>query len=212
LSLVEKTLDHEFRGIVLGSIFNFNYINAYKFFRGISSLRMMEQKLGFTPMSFIFSKGHYFIEYYNKVIGRLRDAGITEYWLNFYQRKNEKVDDFGPQVLTMDHLEVCFYVCAFPFIFALIAFIGERNAERFKKLRFKIQEKIQDKIILRCSCPQRIRHRITKVYPFGHERDKTKWEKFSSAFKEKFPNLTTFSVAPLLREAWQKVLDKINRN
>jgi hypothetical protein len=176
--LLEKSLDHEFRGVVAGSTNFLNSINSHKYFRGLSSLRMMKEITGFTPMSFVFHRGSYFIEPYNEVISRLRDAGITEYWINYDRRKNEKIEHLGPQVLDMDHLEVCFYVCMFPLIFALLAFFGEFSAELVKF----ICKSLRDKIASFC---KRIstRHRIIQVRPIGYERRKTKREKISSAFE-----------------------------
>jgi hypothetical protein len=182
MSRLEKTLDHEFHGIVLGSTMDLKHINTYNFFRGISSLRLMDEKIGFVPMSFAFSKGHYFIQSYNEVIGRLRDAGITEYWIHRDYRKNEKIDDFGPQVLDMFHLEVCFYVCMFPLVFAFLAFFGEISAELFKYICKKLRQKLRDGI---STCRLRFlsQNRIIQVRPIGFEREQTKCEKISAAFK-----------------------------
>jgi hypothetical protein len=105
--LISKTLDHEFRGVVAGDPAKLELINS-KFFRGVSSLKLMDEYIANIPTSFMIIRNHALIEPYNDIIGRLQDAGITQYWIKYEygHRKNEKVDDFGPQVLEMNHLEV----------------------------------------------------------------------------------------------------------
>lgn len=85
---------------------------------------MMEEKVGFDPKGYYLPYNHFLIEEYNEIIRRLRDAGITEHWINFFKR-NEKLGAFGPQVLDMDDLAVCFYVCAIPLVGSIVCFMCE---------------------------------------------------------------------------------------
>jgi hypothetical protein len=107
MKMISKTLDHEFQGVVDGNSGLLRLINS-RYFRGISSLKLMDEYIAHLPCSFMIIRNHALIEPYNEIIGRLCDAGITEYWLNYEsnRRKHEKIEEFGPQVLTMEHLEV----------------------------------------------------------------------------------------------------------
>jgi hypothetical protein len=116
-----------------------------KYFRGLSSLRMMEQKTGFVPMSFKIRKGHFLIKPYNEIIHRLEDAGITEFLINLRTRKNEKIADFGPQILSLEELKICFLVCFSPLMLALIVFVFEVLWNQFKNgcfARVQIMKKV----------------------------------------------------------------------
>jgi hypothetical protein len=105
--MISKTLDHEFQGVVDGTPALLRHINS-KYFRGLSSLKLMDEYITHLPCSFLLIRKHPFIGPYNEIIGRLQDAGITEYWLNYEnnRRKYEKIEEFGPEVLDMGHLEV----------------------------------------------------------------------------------------------------------
>lgn len=126
-SLLEKTHDHNFDGIVSGHTGMLFYYNYHFFRQGITSLKMMEQKTQFLPHSFVFYRYNNYIHECNEIIRRLRDAGITEYWNNFYFRK-EKIDDFGPEVLTLYQLELGFYACMIPMLLPFFAFFCEMSS------------------------------------------------------------------------------------
>lgn len=69
-----------------------------------------------------------FFDYFNQILGELEAGGFLIYW-----RKNEinpqgfkrKLEEIGPQVLTMEHLEIGFLVCLFPFGISAIVFVFE---------------------------------------------------------------------------------------
>jgi hypothetical protein len=153
-------------------------LHALGYFRGKSSLTLMKEDRSLIPMSFVLHRSHILVEPYNEIIRRLRDAGITEHWITRAIRVNEKFDDIGPEVLTMEHLEVCFYVCMFPLIFAFLAFFGEISAELFKHIFKTLRDKISSSWKRRTT-----RHRIIQVRPIGYEREKTMREKISAAFE-----------------------------
>lgn len=124
LKIMEMTVDSNFHGIVAGNSYYMRDINNFVYFRGVSSLQMMEQKRGIKPFSFVMHVNHFLIDEYNELIRRMRDAGITDYWYNTF-RRSEKIGALGPQVLDMDHLEVCFYVCMIPLVAAVVCFLCE---------------------------------------------------------------------------------------
>jgi hypothetical protein len=129
---MKETVDYEFHGVVDTLTYHLNNANSlYK--NSLSSLRIMKQKTGFTPMSFMMKKKHFLIKPYNDIILRLKDAGITEFLNNWRRRKGEKIDDYGPQVLEFEHLDVCFLVCMIPLVLAFAVFIFEHLWQRLQK-------------------------------------------------------------------------------
>jgi hypothetical protein len=120
----KETVDYEFHGIVDSMTTHVDAIE-YRYIRGLSSLRMMKQKTGMIPMSFEMTRKHFLIKPYNKIIHRLKDAGITDFLNNRYKRKGEKIDENGPQILDFEHLDACFLVCMIPLVLALAVFILE---------------------------------------------------------------------------------------
>jgi hypothetical protein len=121
LEWIDKTLDHEFQGIVAGNSYEINR-KMYDYNQGVTSLKMMKQRTGTIPGSFLINREHFLIKPYNEMIHRLVDAGIPEFLNNLRERKGEKIADFGPQVLNFEHLGVCFLVCLAPLVLAAIAF------------------------------------------------------------------------------------------
>jgi hypothetical protein len=107
MKIISKTVDHEFQGVVSGNPGLLRFINSY-YFRGLSSLKLMDEYIAHIPGGFMMVRNHPLIELYNEILGRLRDAGITEYWINYEsnRRKYEKIEKFGPEILDMGHLEV----------------------------------------------------------------------------------------------------------
>jgi hypothetical protein len=89
MRLVSETLDHDFRGVVSGFPELLRQINA-GFFRGVSSLKLMKEYIAHIPTSFIIPRNHPLIEPYNEIIGRLMDAGIIQYWLNYESNRRKK--------------------------------------------------------------------------------------------------------------------------
>jgi hypothetical protein len=128
----KETVDYEFHGIVDSMNTNVDIIEL-NFKRGLSSLRMMKQKTGNLPMSFLMRRKHFLIKPYNDIILRLKDAGITNFLINRNKRKGEKIDNSGPQVLNFEHLDACFLVCMIPLVLAFAAFILEHLWHRMQK-------------------------------------------------------------------------------
>ena len=51
--------------------------------------------------------------------------GLMEHWRRLQSYSITKLEEVGPQVLTMDHLRIGFLACCIPLALAVIAFIGE---------------------------------------------------------------------------------------
>lgn len=94
---------------------------------GISSIMLLKEDYRTLMIGLIFKPFSPFFEVFNQRIGELVTSGLTDYWFKNELNPQEKkriVEDIGPQVLTMDHLEIGFIVCLVPltlsFIIALI--------------------------------------------------------------------------------------------
>lgn len=136
--LLEKTLDHNFKGIVTGDAKLLTYFDHVNSPRGITSLKLMKQFTGFRPLSFSFPHSHFLIEEYNEIIRRLRDSGIINFWYELFIRKNEKVEAFGPEVLTLDQLRVGFIACLIPLSMSFVAFVCELIINRLALKVFEL--------------------------------------------------------------------------
>lgn len=109
------------------------YVYLLKYRSGISSLSILDETaltnhhvFGFKPFSPLFQA-------FNKTIGRLIDVG---YFTKFFEwiYRSSKNEDIGPQVLTMDHLGLCFIACLIPLGIAFVIFLIEVIVSSCKKL------------------------------------------------------------------------------
>lgn len=86
-----------------------------------------------------------FYESFNKLMGELADVGLLKHWNNleleikFYKKK---IEEIGPQVLTMEHLMVGFQICMAALSMSVIAFVGEYINLCFKKKSMKAELKV----------------------------------------------------------------------
>jgi hypothetical protein len=159
----KQTLDEDFHGIVSGTTEKLSEINRLGR-RSISSLRMMKQKLGVFPESFAMPRNHFLIESFDSVIGRMLSGGLIDYWRFRNVQPDKKIDDFGPEVLTMEHLGVCFLVCMIPFVFAIIAFIFEQIWYHRKKFKRVNDVNIRQKLSI-VKKPEKTDDNVKKTLP-----------------------------------------------
>lgn len=86
-----------------------------------------------------------FYEILNEKIGRMVAAGLVDYWMNrgMNLHRNAFDESIGPQVLTMEHLDIGFKFCLFPLVLSLIAFAFETGMKYFKVVlnNFMIERK-----------------------------------------------------------------------
>lgn len=77
-----------------------------------------------------------YYEKMNTLIGDLASGGLIDFWIESEigssgQKHIEEV--IGPQVLTMDHLEIGFKICIVPMILSILAFIAELCIKYFRE-------------------------------------------------------------------------------
>lgn len=103
----------------------------------------MKENLASTSLVMLCLKFSTFFAKFNEKIGRMISSGLIKYWIDECLAKDsEAAADVGPQVLTIDHFEVGFYVCFIPMVFGAFAFIAEiikpRLSDWWNKLMWRI--------------------------------------------------------------------------
>jgi hypothetical protein len=100
-----------------------------KYRSGLTSLIVLDEPIKKVFFGIVFNEFNPFYETVNEKIIRLFEAGLTDLFLvrhlfNFEKKKRFN-EEIGPQVLTMDQLEIAFIFCFAPFALCLACFIGE---------------------------------------------------------------------------------------
>lgn len=102
-------------------------------------MHTLDERVVSFSFAFGFKPFSPFFEIFNEKIGQLLANG----WLQnsipeeILSLKGKKMEDIGPQVLTMDHLEVGFIVCLIPQGVAFIVFLLEKVAHSIEMFYWK---------------------------------------------------------------------------
>lgn len=118
---------------------------------GFSSLLLLEETHGTLFYGNIFRPYNPFFETFNMDIYRMIASGLTQYWSDKYLRpKGDKLKskDVEPQVLTMEHLDICFIICLICLAISVLVFILELITGMINK---KIIQRHKEKLITRKS-------------------------------------------------------------
>lgn len=110
-------------------------INNRLFRSGLTSLTLLKDSFLTMHQVKLFRKFSPYFEVFNAIIGQIISSGLFEFLLKneTNPRGIKKIDeDIGPQVLTLDHLEVGFFVCIVLLIFSLIVFACEIFVQKYK--------------------------------------------------------------------------------
>ena len=98
----------------------------HKMYRsGTTSLQVLNEPYKMVYSGLRFKRCSPFLEVFNEMVAKMEPNGLMEYWRRFQSYSTTKIEDIGPQVLTMDHLRLGFLACCIPMTLAVIAFIGE---------------------------------------------------------------------------------------
>lgn len=119
--------DPQMKSTMLGSHKVFWFINN-QYRSGSSSLMIMKERIQTFSYGLAFKKFSPFYETFNEKITRLIDAGITDYYIeNAVNPRGLKntVETIGPEILTMEHLEIAFKISLIAIAFSLIVFMAE---------------------------------------------------------------------------------------
>lgn len=89
--------------------------NHRRFYRsGVSSIKILEEKVETLFMCFVFDAYNPFFDYVNRMLADLAAGGFLSYWQKLAINPKgliRKIDEIGPQVLTMEHLGIGFQIC-----------------------------------------------------------------------------------------------------
>lgn len=115
------------KGTILFLNIYLTYINS-GFRSGFSSLTPLKERLSTVYYGLAFPSFSPFYETFNDKIFRLFDAGLTSYWIQ--SRLNprsviKKVEDIGPEVLTMEHLDIAFKIIMIAVAICILMFLFE---------------------------------------------------------------------------------------
>lgn len=153
--IISRTENHAFG---VGTVDNLHFLPSLFYAEGIgthSILASEPHRLGQKAYCF-FGQRPYF-DIFSKFINLHVQYGIIDKWGRDHNAdlKNhaagrttykQKLEDLGPQVLTMDHMEVAFMFSLFPLIFSFVAFLWELLVFWIqKRIEIRKQEKEYEK-------------------------------------------------------------------
>lgn len=113
---------------------------------GVSSIFKLKRTLFTYPRCHYFEAFSPFFEYFQKITEELAAGGFYNYWIDFYLNRRGlklKIDEIGPQILTMEHLLIGFQIIFGALMISLIAFgfeIGMKCVRNTKKSKPKSQK------------------------------------------------------------------------
>lgn len=97
-----------------------------KYRSGASSLFALNEIVFNVPHVFGFKPFSPFFETCNDVIGQSLASGFFIDWIKeIILTKRVEIGDVGPQVLTIDHLGLCFIACLIPLAVSFVTFVVE---------------------------------------------------------------------------------------
>lgn len=114
-----------------------SYIENHEYRSGLTSLHVIDEFVQSTYFCLYLKNFSPFNELLNEIIMNFNDAGIFDYDVkDFLNPKgiHRKIEEDGPQVLTMEHLEIGFIICSIPLSLAVIAFFIEIAIPFFREL------------------------------------------------------------------------------
>lgn len=115
--------------------YTIDYIEDHIFSSGFTSLRMLSETAVVVYWFPYFATFNPYFEEFNAKLSEIVAAGLFGSWDMHDLRKasmKDRSDNVGPQVLTMEHLEVAFIICSVPAILAVIVFCFEVLVHRIK--------------------------------------------------------------------------------
>lgn len=110
-------------GAISGEL-QFSYYVEKWYRSGISSLNVLNEIQKVVHCGLTFAPFSPFFDEFDDLIGRMVSGGFFNFWKSSSLLKL-KAEDIGPQVLTMDHMEVAFLASLLPFTLAIFCFVAE---------------------------------------------------------------------------------------
>ena len=107
------------------------YIQHKVYRSGTTSMRFLDEPYKIVGSGVKFLRSSALVEVFNEMLAKMEPNGLMEYWRRLRSFSTTKIEEIGPQVLTMDHLRIGFLACCITMILAVIVFIGELARSRF---------------------------------------------------------------------------------
>lgn len=120
---------------VIGDNVALDAIHNKLFRSGFSSVEILKEVVRTTFLGIRFQEFSPFFEIVNGEVLRLLAGGILQHsWRHKINPKGERrvVEVIGPQVLSMDHLEIGFIICLIPLAIGIVVFGVEFLIPRIK--------------------------------------------------------------------------------
>lgn len=119
------TFDPSFRGGVAGQSSTVAFLNRNY---DVGMFRLLKERLIIEHTGLDVGLHTVLVEPFSEKISKLKQGGFFEYWISFWilpRYLNPEVPKDLPEVLTMDHLAIGFYICCIPLFSAMISFVFE---------------------------------------------------------------------------------------
>lgn len=126
----------EMKGTVIASRQILSLIN-HEFRSGFSTLISLKERFSSKFVGLAFPSFSPFYESFNELIRRMIQAGLMEYWNEGIINPRgliKKVDEIGPQVLTLDHLDIAFKIIVIAIVVSVACFLTEITLTRLHRL------------------------------------------------------------------------------
>lgn len=127
--------------------YNYDAIKKFYYGKRVPATIVLKENLAVIHQGLFFKAHSPFFEAFNEKIGWMVASGLIDFWNSYMTFKANIAelmnlrDDQGPQILTMDHLEVGFIASMIPLMIGIVVFIGEiiffRLQSCFKKFMSK---------------------------------------------------------------------------
>jgi hypothetical protein len=106
---------------------------------GISSLKILQEPIRSTSLAVAVRPSFPFFDVINQMLSKLAAGGILSYWQDLTINPKSfkmKIEEIGPQILTLEHLMIGFQICLAALTFGVIAFGLEIGVKFISKTKY----------------------------------------------------------------------------
>lgn len=99
-----------------------------KYRSGFTSLTILKERMNLISLGLVFPYFCPFFETFNEKIHRMIDTGLTKHWTDdTFNPKGfiQKQEEIGPEVLTLEHLDIAFKIIFAALMICVVAFLME---------------------------------------------------------------------------------------
>lgn len=125
--IVDTIAEPGIKGTVIGAEFLYSLANN-RYRSGFTSLSPLPERLGIINYGQVFPSFSPFFDTFNVKILQMYDTGFCQLWnKGIVQSKDviKRVEEIGPEVLTLEHLDIAFKIILVAIAISLISFLAE---------------------------------------------------------------------------------------